>query len=123
MPGYGYAQAPKAIVDTWTKMLRRYLAGRVLLRRVCVLVDARHGLKPSDDEMMALLDRAAVPYRIVLTKADKLKPGALASVAAQTEDAIRRRAAAFPAILSTSAETGEGIAALRADLAQFAATA
>ena len=121
MPGYGYAQAPKAVVETWTTMLRRYLAGRVMLRRVCVLVDARHGLKPSDEEMMDLLDQAAVPYRIVLTKADKPKAGALAATAARTEDAIKRRAAAFPAILSTSAETGQGVAALRADLAQFAA--
>ena len=120
MPGYGYAQAPKDVVKSWTALLKRYLAGRVILRRVCLLVDARHGLKPSDEEMMSLLDGAAVPYRIVLTKVDKPKAGELATITAQTEQAIKRRAAAFPAILSTSAETGQGIADLRADLAQFA---
>jgi GTP-binding protein len=113
LPGYGFAQAPKAKVDAWTRLVMGYLAGRPSLKRVFVLVDARHGLKKIDEEVLTLLDRAAVSYRIVLTKADKVAASELASVLDRTQEAIRRRAAAFPGIIATSSETKLGIEELR----------
>ncbi len=120
LPGYGYARASKSAVAAWTKLTRDFLRGRSVLRRVCVLVDARHGLKSADEDMMDLLDEAAVNYQIVLTKTDKIKPSELESVMAEAAAAIARRPAAHPVIRATSAETGFGIEALRAELAAIA---
>lgn len=114
MPGYGFAKAPKDKVDIWTRLVFDYLKGRPTLKRVYVLVDARHGLKANDIEVLDLLDKSAVSYQIVLTKTDKIKPPAVAGLLAQTEAAIVRRPAAFPQVLATSSEKGEGIAQLRA---------
>ncbi len=114
MPGYGYASAPKDKVDQWTKLIFDYLRGRVTLKRVYVLVDARHGIKKNDDEVLSLLDKAAVSYQVVLTKADKIKAAGLPKLMAETAERIRKRPAAFPEILATSSEKGEGIEALRA---------
>lgn len=116
LPGYGFAKVPKALVKAWTEMLTLYLRGRVPLRRACVLIDSRHGLKPPDIEMMDMLDTAAVPYRIVLTKADKIKPPQRRARHEEVAAAIAKRPAAYPEPLVTSAETGEGIDALRAAL-------
>ena len=113
MPGYGFARAPKAQVDRWTRLVFDYLRGRVTLKRVYVLIDARHGIKPNDDEALDLLDRAAVSYQIVLTKADKIRPPALEGLKTETSKRIRRRGAAFPAVTATSAETGSGVGDLR----------
>lgn len=123
MPGYGYAEAPKAKVDSWNALIHRYLRGRARLKRVFILVDSRHGLKPSDETIMNELDGAAVSYQVVLTKADKIKPSQLAAVQAATSEAIRRRPAAFPAVLSTSSERGFGIDELRAEIAAFSISA
>jgi GTP-binding protein len=120
LPGYGYAEAPKTLVQGWTGLLSRYLKGRAGLRRALVLVDARHGLKPNDIEMMGQLDRAAVPYQLVLTKADKVRAAALVQVRAATEAALKRHTAAFPLVHLTSARDGDGIDELRADLASLA---
>ena len=113
MPGYGFAEAPKDMVKRWRFLINDYLRGRAVLKRALVLVDARHGLKDVDREVMTMLDNAAVSYHLVLTKADKIKPTDLA----ETIDAIRAEAATHPAahplILPTSAETGAGIAELR----------
>ncbi len=117
LPGYGYAQAPKGQVEKWTILVNDYLRGRPVLRRVCVLVDSRHGLKDNDLEVMTMLDRAAVPYQIILTKADKIKPSALKTLTDKIVIDIGKRPAAFPAIIATSSETGAGIAELRAALA------
>jgi len=114
MPGYGFAKAPLKTVETWRRLMRDFLRGRAVLKRTLVLVDSRHGLKPVDDEMMAMLDEAAVGYRIVLTKADKVKPTVLAETIAQTEAAARKHSAAFPEIHVTSSETKQGIEELRA---------
>jgi GTP-binding protein len=119
MPGYGYAAAAKAKVKAWTALIHAFLQGRANLARVYLLVDARHGLKPTDDEVLATLDEAAVNYQIVLTKADEVKPAELADLLATTRTAIARRAAAFPGLLATSAQTGEGIAELRAAIARL----
>jgi GTP-binding protein len=119
MPGYGFAKAPKAAVAAWTRLLRAYLAGRASLKRVFVLVDARHGLMPTDATLMGELDRAGVSYQVVLTKADKVKAAALAAVGTATSDAIRKRPAAHPAILVTSASTGAGLEDVRAEIAAF----
>ena len=108
MPGYGYAEAPKEKVDVWNALIRDYLRGRPNLRRVYVLIDARHGLKKNDEEVLTLLDKAAVSYQVVLTKSDKIKPGELERRLAETSDAIRRRPAAYPVVLATSAEEAEG---------------
>jgi GTP-binding protein len=116
LPGYGYAKAPKEQVARWTDLVNAYLRGRPSLRRACVLIDSRHGLKENDLEVMTMLDKAAVPYQIVLTKADKIKPSALAALEARIIDDIRRRPAAFPEIIATSSESGLGIARLRAAL-------
>ncbi|MEM9619657.1 MAG: ribosome biogenesis GTP-binding protein YihA/YsxC [Pseudomonadota bacterium] len=117
LPGYGYARASRSEVENWTRLTRSFLRGRSVLRRVCVLVDSRHGLKDSDGEVMDMLDEAAVAYQIVLTKTDKIKPTALAVLEDKTARAIKRRPAAHPMIRSTSSETGFGIDLLRADLA------
>ncbi|MFN3744923.1 MAG: ribosome biogenesis GTP-binding protein YihA/YsxC [Hyphomicrobiaceae bacterium] len=117
MPGYGYAKAPKAMVEAWTALVRDYLRGRPTLVRTFLLVDARHGLKPVDRELMALLDAAAVSFQIVLTKADKLTPKALETVIAATRQEIARHPAAMPEVLATSAEKKRGLSELRAAVA------
>jgi GTP-binding protein len=117
LPGYGYARASRGAAMAWSALTRDYLKGRAALRRVCLLVDSRHGLKTSDEEIMGLLDRAAVSYAIVLTKADKIKPSALELLRAKTAVAIARRPAAHPIVRATSAETGLGLDELRRDLA------
>jgi GTP-binding protein len=119
MPGYGYAQAPKARVESWTALIHAYLRGRTTLKRVFILVDARHGAKPSDETIMNELDRAAVPYQVVLTKADKIKPPELERLRAATSEAIRRRPAAYPEVLATSSAKGAGLDELRAEISRF----
>ncbi|MGE4313231.1 MAG: ribosome biogenesis GTP-binding protein YihA/YsxC [Pseudobdellovibrionaceae bacterium] len=114
LPGYGFAKVSKSRVKDWTKLMKSYLRGRPNLRCVFVLIDARHGLKPSDTDMMAMLDEAAVMYRIILTKADKDKQTEVASIAAKTETALKKHAAAFPNVLPTSSVKGYGIEELRA---------
>ncbi|MEQ1956141.1 ribosome biogenesis GTP-binding protein YihA/YsxC [Mesorhizobium sp. CN2-181] len=114
MPGYGYAKAPKTEVDRWTKLVLDYLRGRVTLKRVYLLIDARHGIKANDLEVMTLLDKAAVSYQIVLTKIDKIKAAGVPRLLAETAEKIRKRPAAFPEIIATSSEEGEGIEPLRA---------
>ncbi len=109
MPGYGFAKAPKAAVDAWTKLIFEYLQGRSTLRRVFVLIDSRHGIKKNDEEVFDLLDKAAVSYQLVLTKADKIKPPALKRLQAETLEKIAKRPAAFPEIVSTSSEKGLGV--------------
>jgi len=120
LPGYGFAKAPVAVVARWQQLLKAYLAGRPSLRRAFVLIDARHGVKPVDGEILGLLDRAAVPFQTVLTKTDKLKRGDLEAVLAQVRAALQRHPAAYPELVATSAETGEGIATLRAIVADLA---
>ena len=120
MPGYGYARASKDIKADWQGMMFDYLRGRPTLRRVMLLLDARIEVKQADHDVMDLLDRAAVTFQLVLTKADGLKPAALARKMQEAEALARSHAAAFPRILSTSSETGDGIAALRAELASLA---
>jgi GTP-binding protein len=114
MPGYGFAKAPPKVVEAWRKLVRDFLRGRVVLKRTLLLIDARHGVKPVDVEMMTMLDEAAVGYRIVLTKADKVRADELAAVHAATEAVARKHIAAFPGVMITSAEKRTGIAALRA---------
>lgn len=113
MPGYGYAQAPKEQVDAWTKLVFDYLRGRATLKRVYVLIDSRHGLKKNDEEVLSLLDKAAVSYQIVLTKTDKIKEPAVPKLIAETTEKIRKRPAAYPLVLSTSSEKGKGLDELR----------
>ena len=117
MPGYGYAAAPKAKVKAWTELIHAYLRGRANLARVYVLIDARHGLKAPDAEVLASLDEAAVSYQIVLTKADQVK--ALAPTVDAVGAALARRPAAFPEIIPTSAREGTGLAELRAAIARL----
>jgi len=113
MPGYGFAKAPVTVVERWRKLVRTFLRGRTVLKRALVLIDSRHGIKPPDAEMLAMLDEAAVGYRLVLTKADKIKASELADVLAATEAQARKHPAAFPVVHVTSAEKGLGIAELR----------
>ncbi|OGS50828.1 MAG: YihA family ribosome biogenesis GTP-binding protein [Erythrobacter sp. RIFCSPHIGHO2_12_FULL_63_10] len=113
MPGYGFAKAPPKVVEKWKQLVRDYLRGRQVLGRVLVLVDSRHGLKDVDREMMKMLDEAAMSYRVVLTKADKISATDLERVATQVGDEARRHPAAFPLLHITSAEKGMGIAELR----------
>ena len=113
MPGYGYAQAPKENVDAWTKLVFDYLRGRATLQRVYVLIDSRHGIKDVDREIVEMLDSAAVSYRIVLTKADKVKATELADVQAAVEAEARKHAAAHPEVIATSSEGGLGMERLR----------
>jgi GTP-binding protein len=114
MPGYGFAKAPKDEVDRWTKLVFDYLRGRVTLKRVYLLIDARHGVKTIDGEVMDLLDRAAVSYQLVLTKIDKIKPPAVERLVSETLEKIRKRPAAYPEVIATSSEKGQGIDDLRA---------
>jgi GTP-binding protein len=118
MPGYGYAQAPKEHVDAWTKLVFDYLRGRATLKRVYVLIDSRHGLKKNDEEVLDLLDKAAVSYQIVLTKTDKIKEPAVDKLIAETTEKIRKRPAAYPFVLSTSSEKGKGLDELRQAIAE-----
>lgn len=114
MPGYGFAEAPKDVVKKWRFLINDYLRGRQVLKRTLVLIDARHGIKAVDRDVMDMLDVAAVSYRIVLTKGDKIKPTQLIEMAEATAAEVRKRPAAHPQVLSTAAEAGEGIAELRA---------
>lgn len=117
MPGYGFAKAPKDVVEKWTKLVRAYLRGRPTLRRVFLLIDSRHGIKPVDRDIMRMLDDAAVSYQIVLTKIDKISVPAVSKVLAATEEALMKHPAAFPIVLVTSAEKGVGLDELRATMA------
>ena len=114
MPGYGYAKAPKDVVKKWRFLVNDYLRGRAALKRALVLIDSRHGIKDVDTDMLDMLDGAAVSYRIVLTKSDKIKASELVTVTQRTADAIRKRPAAHPEIIATSSEKGMGIPELRA---------
>jgi GTP-binding protein len=114
MPGYGYAAVSKSKIANWTSLIRDYLKGRPSLARVYVLIDSRHGLKELDLDILTMMDKSAVSYQIVLTKADALKGAAKAACVAQVTDEIARRVAAFPEVLMTSSETSEGIPELRA---------
>ena len=120
-PGYGYARASKTSIRDWTALVRGYLKGRPNLRRVCLLVDARHGFKDSDRAVMAALDEAAVSYQIVLTKIDKTRPGALETLCETLAAELKRHPAAHPEITRSSAHAGSGVADLRATLAALAA--
>jgi GTP-binding protein len=120
LPGYGYADAPKAAVKSWTALARHYLRDRAALRRVCLLLDSRHGIKEVDLPLMGMLDDAGVSYQIVLTKADKTDPGELAPVLEGLTAELARHAAAHPEIHLTSAVKRSGIAELRASIADFA---
>jgi GTP-binding protein len=121
MPGYGYAEAPKERVETWTRLVLDYLRGRPNLKRVLVLIDGRHGPKAIDGEVMGLLDKAAVSYQVVLTKLDKLKPSEVEPAIAATRAAIAKRPAAHPLVMPTSGEKGWGLSELRAQIAALAA--
>ncbi len=121
LPGYGYAQAPLEKVAKWQDLLRQYLAGRVTLARAYVLIDARHGVKPVDHEIMALLDRSAVSFQAVLTKADKPKAGELAGTLAAVQADLAKHPAAYPEIIVTSSENGDGLELLRAAVARLLA--
>src|SRR5690606_30237200 len=114
MPGYGFAKAPVKVVERWRRVVRDFLRGRPVLKRTLVLIDSRHGIKPPDEEMMKMLDDAAVGYRLVLTKADKIKASELAATLAKVEAQAKKHVAAHPVIHVTSAEKGMGIAELRA---------
>jgi GTP-binding protein len=114
MPGYGYAKAPKDIVRQWRFLVNDYLRGRAVLKRAFMLIDSRHGIKDVDREVMEMLDGAAVSYRLVLTKADKIKASDLATVTEQTAAEARKRPAAHPEIIATSSEKGMGLPELRA---------
>ena len=114
MPGYGFAKAPPSVVEQWKKLVRDFLRGRVVFKRTLVLIDSRHGVKPPDLEMLDMLDHAAVGYRMVLTKADKVKASELADVHTKVLAEARKHSAAFPEVAITSSETGLGIAELRA---------
>ncbi len=114
MPGYGFAEAPKDVVRKWKFLVNDYLRGRPNLKRVLLLIDGRHGLKPVDRDIMGLMDKAAVSYQLVLTKADKLKPTEFAKIFAATEETARTHPAAYPVLLETSAADNRGVEALRA---------
>ncbi|WP_292972943.1 ribosome biogenesis GTP-binding protein YihA/YsxC [Novosphingobium sp.] len=121
MPGYGFAKAPLKVVENWKRLVRDYLRGRVELKRTLVLIDSRHGVKDVDREMMKMLDEAAVGYRLVLTKADKIKASELKAVLLATQAEARKHSAAFPMVHVTSSEKGMGIAELRTAVVEDAA--
>ena len=114
MPGYGYAEAPKDVVKKWRFLINDFLRGRQVLKRTLVLIDSRHGVKDVDRDVMEMLDQAAVSYRIILTKADKIKASELEAVTAKTEAEVRKRPAAHPDLIVTSSEKGMGLPELRA---------
>ncbi|RYG92599.1 YihA family ribosome biogenesis GTP-binding protein [Loktanella sp. IMCC34160] len=117
LPGYGFANAPVAVVEKWQRLLKSYLSGRPTLRRAFVLIDARHGVKPVDEEIMSLLDKSAVAFQAVLTKTDKVRKSELDASLTKTRAALNRHPAAFPEIVLTSSEKGDGIETLRAIIA------
>ena len=119
LPGYGYANAPVAIVAKWQRLLKAYLSGRATLRRAFVLIDTRHGVKDVDQEIMALLDRSAVPFQAVMTKADKIKTSDHDKVLAQVREALAKPPAAYPELVLTSSEKGDGIETLRSIIADI----
>ncbi len=119
LPGYGYANAPIPVVEKWQRLLKSYLSGRQTLRRAFVLIDARHGVKKVDEEILTLLDRAAVTFQVVLTKADKVKDKDRAAVLKQVREAVTKHPAAYPELILTSSEKGEGIAILRTIIADL----
>ncbi|MBB4155107.1 GTP-binding protein [Sphingomonas jinjuensis] len=121
MPGYGFAKAPPEVVRKWRYLVNDFLRGRDVLKRTLVLIDSRHGIKDVDRDIMTMLDKAAVSYRLVLTKADKVKATELDDVAQRTADETRKRPAAHPDIIATSSEGGMGIAELRAAVVEAAA--
>lgn len=117
VPGYGFANAPVAVVGKWQRLLKNYLSGRPSLRRVFLLIDARHGPKSVDQEIMQLLDRSAVPFQVVMTKCDKLKKGDLEKVTEKTIAGISKHPAAYPVLVQTSSAKGDGVDVLRAIIA------
>ncbi|MEP2532068.1 ribosome biogenesis GTP-binding protein YihA/YsxC [Shimia sp.] len=117
LPGYGYANAPLAVVEKWQRLLKQYLSGRANLRRAFVLIDTRHGIKSVDEEIMSLLDSSAVTFQAVLTKADKVKDKDREKILSQVREKLSKHPAAFPEIVLTSSEKGDGIATLRAIIA------
>lgn len=117
LPGYGYANAPLPVVEKWQRLLKQYLSGRQTLRRAFVLIDARHGVKKVDNEIMSLLDSSAVTFQVVLTKADKVKEAEREKILMQVKDALSKHPAAYPEIVVTSSERGWGIPTLRAIIA------
>ncbi|WP_420857377.1 ribosome biogenesis GTP-binding protein YihA/YsxC [Marivivens marinus] len=117
LPGYGFANAPVAVVEKWQRLLKSYLSGRPTLRRAFVLIDARHGVKPVDEEIMSLLDKSAVAFQAVLTKTDKVRKSELDASLTKTRAALNRHPAAYPEIVLTSSEKGDGIETLRAIIA------
>jgi GTP-binding protein len=119
LPGYGFAQAPVAVVAKWQALLKNYLSGRATLRRVFVLIDSRHGIKTVDDEILTLLDRSAVTFQVVLTKLDKINLKDREKVIEQVKTALQKHPAAYPEIVITSSEKGEGIETLRAIIANL----
>jgi GTP-binding protein len=119
MPGYGYAAAPKAKVASWTALIHKFLQGRASLARVYVLIDARHGLKDVDLDVFKTLDRAAVSYQVVLTKADQVKNAELEARIAEVAAVLTRRPAAFPDVMATSSRSGKGLPELRAAMVQL----
>jgi GTP-binding protein len=122
LPGYGYAAAPKKHVDAWTGLIEDYLRGRRQLKRVCLLIDGRHGIKEADRRAMEVLDQSAVIYQVILTKADKMSDKAMAEIVAKTKDEIAKHTAAHPDLLVTSAEKKQGLEAVRAELAALSQT-
>jgi GTP-binding protein len=119
MPGYGYARAPKAQVKGWTQLIGDYLKGRKELKRVFLLIDARHGIKPTDREVMTLMDETAVSYQAVLTKADKPKADELAAIVEKVKAELAKRPAAYPELIVTSSRFATGIPELRASVASL----
>jgi GTP-binding protein len=120
LPGYGYAEAPVAIVAKWQQLLRSYLAGRQTLRRVFVLIDMRHGIKAVDEDILTMLDKSAVTFQVILTKADKVKSTEKERILSQVRQALQKHPAAYPELVVTSSENGEGIETLRAIIASLA---
>ncbi|KUO67434.1 MAG: GTP-binding protein [Alphaproteobacteria bacterium BRH_c36] len=118
LPGYGFAKAPKDKVDTWTSLVKDYLRGRPTLKRVFLLIDSRHGIKPVDREIMEMLDISAVSYQVVLTKIDKIKVPQIEALLAATTEAIKKHPAAYPAVIAVSSLKGTGLAELRGTLAR-----
>jgi len=119
LPGYGFANAPVAIVEKWQRLLKNYLSGRPNLRRAFVLVDSRHGMKPVDEEIMQLMNKSALAFQVVLTKLDKIKDHERDQVLAQVRSKLAKHPAAFPELILTSSEKGEGLATLRAVIAEL----